>query len=480
MKKQAFNPYLPSDEYIPDGEPYVFGDRVYVYGSHDQFNGKAFCENDYVTWSAPIDDLASWRYEGIIYKKNQDPHNKTGKKNMFAPDIAKGPDGQYYLYYTLGFSGVMSVAKSETPTGPFEFYGHVKYPDGNIVGKQTGDVFQFDPGIFVDDERVYLYSGFAPKKTSPLRLLSKGRRMVGAYVFELEKDMLTVKSGPALIVPQVSDAKDTSFNNHAFFEASSMRKMGERYYFIYSSIHEHELCYAISDYPDRDFVFGGTIISNGNIDVDQQDRQAEYYYGNNHGSLVEINNQWYVFYHRHTNGHMFSRQACAEKITINSNGSIDQVEMTSCGLNNGPLLGQGEYEARIASVLMSDKGANRYRPWAILNKYRQPYITETKQDGEDRPIQYIANMHDGSVVGFKYFNMMNLNKLAIKVKSKMNGKILVSTELNGKQMTAIDVKSCEEFSWFSSRELENVEGIVALYFMFIGEGVLDFLSFELS
>ena len=27
-KKQAFNPYLPSWEYIPDGEPYVFGDRV--------------------------------------------------------------------------------------------------------------------------------------------------------------------------------------------------------------------------------------------------------------------------------------------------------------------------------------------------------------------------------------------------------------------------------------------------------------------
>ena len=35
VKKQAFNPYLPSWEYIPEGEPYVFGDRVYVYGSHD-------------------------------------------------------------------------------------------------------------------------------------------------------------------------------------------------------------------------------------------------------------------------------------------------------------------------------------------------------------------------------------------------------------------------------------------------------------
>ena len=32
MKKQAFNPYLPSYEYVPDGEPYVFGGRVYIYG----------------------------------------------------------------------------------------------------------------------------------------------------------------------------------------------------------------------------------------------------------------------------------------------------------------------------------------------------------------------------------------------------------------------------------------------------------------
>lgn len=41
-KKQAFNPYLPSWEYIPDGEPYVFENRVYVYGSHDFYNGYVF------------------------------------------------------------------------------------------------------------------------------------------------------------------------------------------------------------------------------------------------------------------------------------------------------------------------------------------------------------------------------------------------------------------------------------------------------
>ena len=40
--KQAVNPYMPSWEYVPDAEPHVVGDRVYVYGSHDIFNGHEF------------------------------------------------------------------------------------------------------------------------------------------------------------------------------------------------------------------------------------------------------------------------------------------------------------------------------------------------------------------------------------------------------------------------------------------------------
>ena len=69
-KKQAFNPYLPGWEYVPDGEPRIFNGRLYVYGSHDRFNGKGFCLNDYVCWSAPLDDLGNWRYDGVIYRKD--------------------------------------------------------------------------------------------------------------------------------------------------------------------------------------------------------------------------------------------------------------------------------------------------------------------------------------------------------------------------------------------------------------------------
>ena len=101
MKQQVFNPYLPSWEYIPDGEPYVFGDRVYVYGSHDSFGAPIFCVKDYVCWSAPVTDLSDWRYEGVIYRKNQDPSNKLGIRCLYAPDVTQGPDGRYYLYYQL-------------------------------------------------------------------------------------------------------------------------------------------------------------------------------------------------------------------------------------------------------------------------------------------------------------------------------------------------------------------------------------------
>ena len=63
--RQAFNPYLPLNEYIPDGEPHVFGNRIYLYGSHDRFRGAGFCLNDYVCYSADLNDLTEWKYEGV-------------------------------------------------------------------------------------------------------------------------------------------------------------------------------------------------------------------------------------------------------------------------------------------------------------------------------------------------------------------------------------------------------------------------------
>ena len=134
MKTSGLNPYLPFWETVPDGEPHVFGDRVYIYGSHDRLGGTSFCEEDYVCWSAPVEEPGVWTCEGVIYKKMQDPLNGApyGKKLpgigmplgteenphlLYAPDVAQGPDGRYYLYYALDFVNVISVAVCDTPAG---------------------------------------------------------------------------------------------------------------------------------------------------------------------------------------------------------------------------------------------------------------------------------------------------------------------------------------------------------------------------
>jgi len=104
MKKQAFNPYMPSWEYVPDGEPHVFGDRVYVYGSHDIFNGWAFCLGDYICYSAPVDDLSDWRYEGVIFPRvGEDPLNGDGKKCAYTLPTSPGDltDGTTSTTFTI-------------------------------------------------------------------------------------------------------------------------------------------------------------------------------------------------------------------------------------------------------------------------------------------------------------------------------------------------------------------------------------------
>lgn len=228
MKQQAVNPFLPSWEYIPDGEPRIFHDRVYLYGSHDHFGAPIFCVGDYVCWSAPVDDLADWRYEGVIYKRNQDPKNALGLHLLFAPDVVQGTDGRYYLYYAFDFLGMIGVAVSETPVGPFQFYGHVHYKDGTIWGRRNGDQFPFDPGVLVDDDgSVYLYSGFyqsIPALVSSFRKL----RSDGGVVVALEKDMVTIRKEPKLLFPKAGPG---SFPNHEFFEANRALDKIRRAYF---------------------------------------------------------------------------------------------------------------------------------------------------------------------------------------------------------------------------------------------------------
>lgn len=480
MKRQAVNPYLPSWEYVPDGEPRVFGDRLYVYGSHDQFNGADFCLNDYVCWSAPLDDLSDWRYEGVIYRKEQDPRNQDGKMHMCAPDCVQGPDGRYYLYYQLHALTCTCVAVADTPVGPFEYYGCVQYPDGTPYGEKKGDTFAFDPGVLVDDDgKVYLYVGFSPEGAFKLVFKLRGNRVEEAVCLELESDMKTIKGEGRPIVPGPAKAKGTEFEGHGFFEASSIRKVGGKYYYVYSSILSHELCYAVSDYPDRGFRYGGTLVSIADIGYKGNTKPLNYT-GNTHGGMAEVNGQWYVFYHRQTNKIKCSRQACAEKISILPDGSIPQVEVTSCGLNDGPLAGKGSYEARIACNLNGRDGICKSDEARKKDKENLlPYFTQSGEDREGNGDQYIANLRDGVWAGVKYFAFDDTeSRITVTVRGQASGTLKVYTNRSLPPVASVLIRPSETWTEYGAA-FTPTAGTAPLYFVYEGAGSLDFNAFEI-
>lgn len=510
MKAQVFNPYLPIDEYVPDGEPHVFGDRLYVFGSHDKEGGDTYCMLDYVGYSAPVDDLSDWRYEGVIYTSKKDPHSTEmvegfgPRKYLYAPDVVQGNDGRYYLYYCLsaakgkgGFWGPISVAVCDTPVGEYEYLGDVRYPDGREMKR----FIPFDPAVINDDGKIYLYYGWSYSKrvsSVPLEEM-KGKIMesfnkteeeyerdgvaiMGANCVELEDDMLTVKSEPKRIVPCHRLAIGTEFEDVAFFEASSIRKFNGKYYFIYSNQVNHQLAYAISDYPDRDFKAGGVIISNGDVGYNgrkDEDRLANS--GTNHGSIECVNGQYYIFYHRNTHLTSYSRQGVAEPITIEADGSIKQVCMTSCGLNGGPLVASGTYPAVICCNLTD--GAMPHNANSKPEEIK-PFITHDECD------RFVTCIGDGTLIGFKYFDLKGKTNLRVKVRSSRNMQV---NKPKGMLYVGVDEDIVDHFKdqdelyvaqWEITPGLDWEEYTVSfekmgsnpLYFVYKGQGFIDFLD----
>lgn len=464
QSKNALNPYLPSWEYIPDGEPYVFDGRVYVYGSHDLFNGYVFCLGDYVCWSAPVDDLGNWRYEGVIYPKTTDPLNRDGKMCLYAPDVTIGPDGRYYLYYVLDHVSVVSVAVCDTPAGKYEFYGYVHYEDGTRLGEKPGDEPQFDPGVLTENGKTYLYTGFCGRG-------DKSRS--GAMVTVLASDMLTILKAPFFVAPGSEYSAGTGFEGHAFFEAPSIRKIGDTYYFIYSSEVMHELCYATAKSPTEKFTYGGVIVSNCDLHISTYkpaDMPAAYG-ANNHGSIVQILDKWYIFYHRHTNGTWYSRQGCAEEIKVLADGTIPQVEITSCGLNGGPLPGHGEYPAYLACNLFTDT------PSTYVGGDRYPKVMQDGRDG-DEETGYLANMQNSATAGFKYFSCKGVTAVALTTRGYAGGTFEIKTAWDGEVLASLHIP----FSNIWERQVVPVripDGVHAIYLTYRGGGNVSLKSFEL-
>ena len=355
------NPYLPLSEYIPDGEPRVFGDRVYIYGSHDVAGSDEFCDYVLKCWSAPVNDPGNWVCHGDIFRTRETRDHPADidwgdeKTRLFAPDVVQGKDGKYYLYaYIVNSKGVVAV--SEKPEGPFKLLSKYKY---TIPDEVCCNGWFIDPGVLVDDDgRTYIYCGY-----------------LKSFLAEINSDnMYEVLDNTCIenFIPcEPTEEGGFTEKDSLFFEACSPRKINGTYYMIYSPKHTTRLAYATSDSPTGPYTYRGYIVDSG----------VDYPGGNDHGSVACINGQWYIFYHRMTNGTIMSRRGCVEKIEILPDGTIPPVEATSLGFSDS-LNPYRQTPADIACIL---KG--------------KAFITE--KNIFDRAI---INIHDGDVIGYKYFD----------------------------------------------------------------------------
>lgn len=363
------NPILPLWEYIPDGEPRVFGDRVYLYGSHDRAGSEDFCDFKLKVWSAPLSDLNNWVCHSDSFLTHDNEERKAdvdwSERELYAPDCVE-KDGKYYLYsYILCSKGCVSV--SDKPEGPFKLISTYEY-DENDAGDEG---IYNDPGVLVDDDgRVYIYYGFER---------SYMNEIVSESMYKIKKGSLKYD-----VIPQGTAPDD-------FFEASSMRKIGDTYYLIYSGKKGNRLYYATSKSPTGPFERRGYIVDNG----------KNYPAGNNHGSIANINGQWYIFYHRMTNGTIMSRRACAERIEILPDGSIPEVEMTSLGFEES----LNPYKITPAEIACHITGSGMI----------------TEKNSFERPV---VDIKHGTVLGYKYFDFgedFSMNTMTASVLVKGSG-----------------------------------------------------------
>ncbi len=443
------NPYLPLWEHLPDGEPRVFEDpdnpgkfRAYIIGSHD-LRLRSYCGPDIRMWSAPVEDLTNWTDEGPIFTYYIDNQWDV----MYAPDLVevKGKDGkkEYYLYpHSRGPWREAMVCKGSRPDGPFTPINLDEEGRKAIPGSVLG----FDPSIYVENItdpndpdyeigfRAYGFWGFQHSSAAQLDQktmysVRPGTQVIPYFIpasfrYGVVRDPKGTKY-PALYKEQ----KLTDFN---FFEASSIRKVGNKYVMIYSGYSGPDyglgstnsaLRYAFGDSPLGPWRSGGVLVDSRGVVLNQDGSalQTTNAGHNTHGSIEEINGQWYVFYHRPPRGFGFARQPMVAPITIQCDEALvaDGGKVTINGYD--PYAADGKWVAKASNgdtyggAEVTSEGFQIYGwdPYKYYSAGYACYLSNigSQQDSWDiwdnnMPIHVALN----DVIGYKYFGFGGLSE----------------------------------------------------------------------
>ena len=458
LSVSAQNPYLPLWEHVPDGEPRVFEDpdnpgkyRAYIIGSHDVAFTQ-YCGPDIRMWSAPVEDLSQWRDEGPIFTYYVNGQWDT----MFAPDLVEVKDRTtgkktYWLYpHSRGWQRVPMVCRGDRPNGPFT--------PVNLTADGTkcvpGSIIDFDPSVFVENItdkkdkdydkgfRAYVFYGFQHSTAVELdqnTMFSKreGTEPIDPFIPASSADGRLLDKAGSEYKALYEGQNPLDFN---FFEASSIRQVGNKYVMVFSGYSGKEyglgntnsaLRYAFGDSPLGPWRSGGVLVDSRGVVTSEDGSKliTTNAAHNTHGSLQEINGQWYVFYHRPPRGFGNARQSMVAPVKIEwdkkpvaQGGKVRIVGYDPFAKNNewtAKASDGNEYTgAEVTSEGFQIFGLNPYRYYSAGYAC---YMTgnDWMQDTWDNWDNHmdLAGITNRGIIGFKYFGFGGVSKNVKGVKA---------------------------------------------------------------
>ena len=294
-------------------------------------------------------DMVNWTDHGSVYAAGKTGAAKTAN-NSWAPAACwKMIDGKpkFFLYFANNGSGIF-VLTADSPTGPFTD------PLGTeIISRRTPTCdtveWLFDPAVFVDDDgSAYLYFGGGVPQ-------GKAAHPYTARVAKLGADMISIEGDPVAIDPPY------------LFEDSGIHKMGNTYYYTYSSnfsvtpegtkeygLKNGEICYMTSENPMGPFTYQGVILPN----------PGEFFGvgGNNHHCVFNFRGDWYITYHAESIEDRLGmavkgyRSTHIDKLAINADGTLGRTEGTRAGVAQSGNL--NPYEVVEAETIWNSAGVS--------------------------------------------------------------------------------------------------------------------------
>lgn len=471
LSVSAQNPYLPLWEHLPDGEPRVFEDpdhpgkyRAYIIGSHD-ITYSGYCGNDIRMWSAPVEDLSQWKDEGPIFSWYVDGQWDT----MFAPDLVETTDRKtgkktYWLYpHSRGWRRVPMVCKGDRPNGPFTPVNLTK--DGRQC--LPGSLIDFDPSVFIENItdkkdpdydkgfRAYVFYGFQHSTACELDQNTMYSMRPGTqlhdYFIPASARYGVVRDPEGTTYPALYKGQNPGDFN--FFEASSIRQVGNKYVMVFSGYSGPDyglgstnsaLRYAFGDSPLGPWRSGGVLVDSRGV-VENEDgshlmtTNAAH---NTHGSLQQINGQWYVFYHRPPRGFGNARQAMVAPVKITwdkksvADGGIVKITAYDPYSKNNEWTAKASDGTQYTGAEVTSEGFQIFGlpPYNYYSAGIACFMTgnDWMQDNYDvwNNSMDLAGITNKGIVGFKYFGFGGLKKDTKGIKAFAGTKKGDGTKLN--------------------------------------------------